>query len=128
MPMHKTKLFSFAILVKRIQFEANASAIRGQITANIKFLRFPEQMLFGPVNRPPSNVLDINIGKSYTFGLSSDMVQALAKQFIIDLCLQQVDPYQRLSDTRVDITKKFREIFKNPCPGSSKTKVSQCKS
>lgn len=128
MPTKETKLYSFAFLVKKICFHLDACALPGKITAKIKFLRYCEQTIFEPTIPPTSNELHLNAGKSFTFGLNREMALNLAKQFIIDVYLQQIEPEKCLSKVQVDVTKKFCEVFKSSCPSKSKTQVSQCKS
>lgn len=128
MPTKETKLYSFSFLVKKICFYPDARDTPGKITAKIKFLRYREQIIFEPTVRPTSNVLHLNAGKSFTFGLDREMALNLAKQFVIDVYLQQIEPEECLSEVQVDVTKKFCKVFKSPCPSKSNTQVSQCES
>lgn len=124
MPTNETKLYNFALLVKKLRFQPDACDALDNITASVKFLRYHEHKIFEPVARPASNVLHLNAGKSFTFGLSRDMALDLAKQFVIDVSLHQAD--QRLSEAQVVVTEKFREVFKShPCHTVSKSQVSQ---
>lgn len=120
--MNDTKLFSFAFLVKRIKFEPKA-VTQGKVTASVKFLRYRNQMIFEPVERPASNVLNLNAGKSFTFGLSHDTKCALARKFIICVNLHQTDPKSVLSMAQVDVTRKFHEVLVEPSPLNSRMQV-----
>lgn len=119
MSPNETKLYNFAFLVKQLRFESDAD--RDEITTSVKFLRYREQKIFDPVSRPSSNVLWMNAGKTFTFGLSRAAALDLAKQFVVDVSLHQAN--QRLSEAQVDVTKKFRDVLKSPCHGNSKTQV-----
>lgn len=128
MPQKDTKLYSFYFLVKKIQFESDAK-INGKVTTSIKFLRYREQIISEPESRPDSNVLILNVGKSFTFGLCRDMACDLAREFIIYVNLDQVDPKLRLSEAQVNVTKSFQDVFGDGYSnGSSKAQVSQFKS
>lgn len=113
--MNETKLFSFAFLVKRINFEPKAE-IRGKVSASVKFLRYHNQIIFEPVERPLTNVLNLNAGKSFTFGLSHDTKCALARKFIICINLHQSHSKSELSVAQVDVTRQFREVLIEPSP------------
>lgn len=122
----ETKLYSFSFLVKKIEFESDAK-INGKVTTSIKFLRYREQMVSEPESRPSSNVLNLNVGKSFTFGLCQDMACDLAREFIIYVNLDQVDPNKRLSEAQVDVTKPFKEVFSDGYSSGSRAQVGQFK-
>lgn len=122
--MSDTKLFSIAIIVKQIQFEPKVS-IKGNITACVEFLRYREQMIFDPVKPTPLETLQLNSGKTFMFGLSYEGMLEMCKSFVINLGLQQVNPDKRLSDTKLDITKIYRELFDDPCENVLKSEVNR---
>lgn len=119
MSTEKFKLISFSVKVAKIQFEPS-DCILGKISMDIEFLNNREDTIFQPICRPTSNVLKINAGKLFTFGLNRDMELCLSKEFVINVYLQQIDPDKLLSKARVDVTKQFREILKDPCSNNSK--------
>lgn len=122
--MSDTKLFSISIVVKQIEFEPKIS-IKGNVTSCIEFLRYREQMIFDPVKPTPSEILQLNSGKTFMFGLSHEVMLDLCKKFIVNLSLQQVNPGKRLSDAKLDITKIYRELFDDTCQHVLKSEVSQ---
>lgn len=126
MSLNNTKLYTFSFLIKKIEFEPYAK-INGKVTTSIKFLRYREQIISDPESRPDSNVLNLNVGKSFTFGLCRDMVCDLARKFIIYVNLDQVDPNKRLSEAQIDVTKSFKEIFSDGYSSSSRAQVGQFK-
>lgn len=117
-----TKLYNFSFMVKRIQFNPNAKT-SGKLAINLNFLRFRGQQVFEPVARPPTDILDLNAGKSFTFGLDRSAVSELIKEFIIHVNLYQTGPEKHLSEARVNVTRHFRDVLKNVCPRNPKSQV-----
>lgn len=113
MPINDTRLFCFEFLIKKIRFEQNYNTHK-KFTANVRFLKYREQKLFEPVTCPPSNTLQLNTGRTFTFGLSRDVALAVAKQFMVYVSLQNTEPEKQLAEAQIDVTKSFGKVFKNP--------------
>lgn len=113
------RLYNFSILLKKILFNPNTCTTQDQMSVSTQFYKHREEIIFQPLVRPITNILNLNTGKSFTFGLSRDNELSLSKKFIIDVNLQQINPYQMLSKVQIDVTKKFREVFTDPCSHNS---------
>ncbi|VVC34276.1 Hypothetical protein CINCED_3A023466 [Cinara cedri] len=117
-----TKLYSFSFVVKKIKFNPNAT-LSGKLTVNINFVRYHEQTVFEPIVQPPTNIVNLNAGKTFTFGLDRCSAIQLSKDFIIRVSLHQNDPDKQLSEAVINGTKTFRDVLMDVCPRKSKTQL-----
>lgn len=125
--MSKRKILTLSFNVQNIKFQDDVS-IGGKITANVRFLNYKDQRIFEPVV-PSSNPLYLYTGRSFTFGINHHTTTELYKEFILYLNLYQTDPDKMLSESAVDVTNAFRDVFCNePTPDDSPKQVSRVKS
>lgn len=126
MPAKATNLYNLLFLVKKIQFESAKEIADEKIMVSVMFLRYREQAVFKPVSRPNTPAtLHVNAGKSFTFGLAHDTAYDLAKEFIINVNLDRVNPDERLSSAQIDVTKSFCLVFADNCSNKARTQVSR---
>lgn len=124
--MSEITILTLSFNAQHLKFQDNVS-IGGKITVNVKFLNFKEQKIFDSVV-PSSNPMFMYTGRSFTFGISRYTKSELYKEFFLYLNLHQTDPDKMLSESVVDITNTFRDVYcSHPTPDNSQTQVSRIK-
>jgi hypothetical protein len=124
--MSENMMLTIAILARKIVFISPAAHEQSELTVGIKFLSFGEQTLIEPITRPAEAGKSVitDAGKTFAFSIDRNIMASLAKRFVMTVSLHQTDPAKKLSDTSIDVTRKFRAAIDESEGEASATQVS----